>query len=71
MKNTLEGVWIVEYSGSQDCFHMEEANSRITSSIGDCIKKQKRDWYTVGIFASSKDAGDAIDALKQKQENNG
>ncbi len=66
----VEDIWIVEYSGSQDCFHMEEVETRVTDSMSDCINKRKRDWYTVGLFASAKDASSFIDNLQKKQNRN-
>ena len=63
-------IWMVEYSGSQDCFHMEEVSTRIQDSMWNCINKDKRDWYTVGLFASMKEAADCITMLLKKQNRN-
>lgn len=65
-----DSMWMVEYSGSQDCFHMEEAGTRIPDSMWNCINKDKRDWYTVGLFASMREASDFIAIMLKKQNRN-
>jgi hypothetical protein len=65
-----DDIWMVEYSGTQDCFHMEEVGTRIPDSMWNCINKDKRDWYTVGLFASMKEAADFITIMLNKQNRN-
>jgi hypothetical protein len=64
---TLDGYWIVEYSGKQKCFHLEEIDTRLSSSLDDCIKQHGRDWYTVGIVKNEKEGYELIEILKNKQ----
>lgn len=73
MKNTyspsLDGAWIVEYNGSQKCFHLEEITTRLPANAQNCIKQEESGWYAVGIYDNREAAHNAIELFRTMHEN--
>ena len=64
-----KGLWVVEWSEIQKCFHIQEAETRIKENIIGCIEERSRGgWITVGIFNSFKEGMNLIEVLAKRKE---
>ena len=64
MNHNLKDKWTVEYNGSQNRFHIQEAPMRIEQNIKDAHSFKKSEWYLIGLVDSIEQAKELVDETR-------
>jgi len=67
MNHNLKDKWAVEYNGTQNRFHIQEAPTRIEQNIKDAHSFKKSEWYLIGIADSIEQAKELVDETRSIQ----
>ncbi|MGB3208418.1 MAG: hypothetical protein WBB28_25820 [Crinalium sp.] len=71
MKNKYMELFAVEYSPTQNTFHIETIERAIEINLGGAIfEKRKLDYILVGIAESHEEARELYKAIKEKLDKN-
>jgi len=60
--------WSVEYSISQDCFHVDDLERILKSNTVDMFLKHENDYKIIAIFETQKEANEFADECRRKIE---
>jgi hypothetical protein len=60
-------VYIIEYSQSQDMFHIHLLSEAIRTNRPRAVKKEPNDWVVVGVADNADDAQDTASDIRQRQ----
>jgi hypothetical protein len=50
------GLWTVEWSEEQGCFHTQEADTRLLENIHNFLTKRQNQYHIIGILNSYNEA---------------
>lgn len=60
-------LWSVEWSDSQECFHIDWLKKIIGKNLECFLEQRKSDWVLLSVFNSHKEAHDFVKILKVKK----
>lgn len=62
----MKELWTVEWSGSQQCFHVDTLEKTLSQNLQAYAEGRVNDYQILGIVKSQADAHKFADSLKQE-----
>jgi hypothetical protein len=60
----IPNFYVVEYSKTQDAFHVQDSNSMLDANLGNLMTPHISDYLVVGIFEDQNEAREFTDQLR-------
>jgi len=62
-----EEVWVVEWSESQQCFHVDLLDKSLETNTRNYLEGRKTDFVPIGVFATAEEATSYTETMKSQR----